>query len=223
MKRFFHFFLLVAGLFQISFSQGEFLLRGQSGFGAGCGIGTDREKQTVSICAGYSYHGFLDANLNYEKANGGAVQDGILSPSMTFYVVKQEDADDIPTLGFSVGYRHYHSKTTETVIVPDSVAVRWRSYERLSESTVDAVLLGFTAQSRTDHWKVFFFQPILGAGLSVTNTGSEFTLRGGIAIGSRLIHGPMIILTPMVRTSIRPDDMDACSEHSVVRTIEPLF
>jgi hypothetical protein len=186
------------GLIQVSYSQGEFLLRGQSGYGGGGGFSSDREKQAFHVYAVYSYYGFLDANLTYEKANGGAVQGGVLTPRITYYFVKQEDAEDIPTLGFSVGFRHYTSKTTETMIVPDTIAVRWRSYELVTESAVNAVLLDLTAQSRTGRWKVFFFQPLLGAGFSMTNTGWEFTLRGGLSIGTRIVHGPMIILTPGV-------------------------
>jgi hypothetical protein len=112
--------------------------------------------------------------------------------------VKQEDAENIPTLGVSLGFSHYTSKKTETVIVPDSFIVSWRSYERVTESTINAINLGVTAQSRIGYWKVFFFQPVLGASLSATNNGSEFTLSGGISIGTRVVHGPLLVLTPSV-------------------------
>jgi hypothetical protein len=133
MKRFFIPFFLIFGLVQWSYSQSEFLPRGQSGYDCGFGLRTNREKNELNIYAGYSYRGFIDANLTYVKANGGTVQGGVLSPSIIFYLVKQEDAENIPTLGISVGFSHYKSKTTETVIVPDTTIVTWRSYERVTE------------------------------------------------------------------------------------------
>ena len=128
MNRFSLLFFLILGLYQRSFSQGEFLLRGQSGFSGGVGFSINRDVRGLDFLAGYSYRGFLDANLAYVKDNGGSVQGGVISPSFTFYFVKQEDAENIPTLGLTVGLSHYISKTTETVIVPDSFIVTWRSY-----------------------------------------------------------------------------------------------
>ena len=198
MRRFSILLFFMLSSIQWSFSQGEFLLRDQSGCGGGLGFSTNRDARGLNFFAGYSYRGILDANLTYAKENGGIVQDGIISPGITYYFVKQEDAGNIPTLGVSIGFSHYTSKKSETVIVPDSFIVSWRSYERVTELTINALNLGVTAQSKTGHWKVFFFQPLLGAGLSMTHAGWEFTLRGGISIGTRVVHGPLFILTPSV-------------------------
>ena len=189
---------LILGLVQWSFSQGEFLHRGQCGFSGGLGVSINRDARGLNVLAGYSYRGIVDAKMTYEKEDGGTVQGGVLSPSITFYFVKQEDAENIPTLGVSLGFSHYTSKKTETVIIPDSFIVSWRSYERVTESTINAINLGVTAQSRIGYWKVFFFQPVLGASLSATNNGSEFTLSGGISIGPRVVHGPLLVFTPSV-------------------------
>jgi hypothetical protein len=188
------FFLL--SIAQWSTSQSAFLLRGQNGLECGSGFSTNREGQGVKAFAGYSYHGYLDANLFYEKFNGGEIQGGVLTPMVTFYLAKQEDMESIPTFGLSLGFSHYVSKTSETIIVPDTIAVRWRSYERISESTVNAVTLGVTVQRRTGSWKVFFFQPFLGAGFSLIPAGWDFTLRGGLSVGSQIVHGPLVIFTP---------------------------
>jgi hypothetical protein len=198
MKRlsFFLFFLLCAA--QWSHSQSAFLLRGQSGWGGGLGLSTNREGQGLNVYAGYSYRGYLDANLSYTKYNGGDIQGGFLTPNITFYLAKQEDVENIPTLGISLGFSRYVSKTTATVIVPDTVNVTWRSYERTNESTINAVNLGVAAQRRIGSWKVFFFQPYLGAGFSLIHTGWDFNLRGGISIGSRVVHGPLLIFTPSI-------------------------
>jgi len=198
MKPFSILLFLMLGLVQLSFSQSEFLQRGQSGYGGGCGLCTDREKNELNLYAGYSYRGFIDAKLTYAKANGGAVQDGVLSPSMTFYFVKQEDAENIPTLGISLSFSHYTSRTTETVVVPDTVVITWLSYDRVTESTINALKLGVTAQRRTGYWKAFFFQPVLETEMVMKNNGWEFTLCGGVSIGTRIVHGPLLIFTSSI-------------------------
>ena len=198
MKRYSVLLLLMLGLVHLSFSQSEFLLRGQSGYGGGFGLNTNHEENGLNLYAGYSYRGFIDAKLTYEKANGGAVQGGVFSPSVTYYLAKQEDAENIPTLSISFAFSRYVSKTTETVIIPDTVIVTWRSYERVTEMTINAFKIGVTAQSQTGYWKVFIFQPLLDAELSITNVERVFMLRGGISIEARVMHGPLLILTPSI-------------------------
>ncbi|RPI04532.1 MAG: hypothetical protein EHM64_09600 [Ignavibacteriae bacterium] len=191
-------FFLTFGLIQWSQAQSEYLLRGRSGIGGGLEISSDHEKNSLALVAGYSFRGVLDASLKYSKANGGHVQGGVLSPIITIYPVKQEDAENIPTLGISLGFSRYLSKTSATVIVPDSAVISWRSYERTNEAAINSWNLGVTAQSRTGNWKVFFFQPLLGANFFLTNKGSEFKLRCGLSVGTRLVRGPLVIVTPEI-------------------------
>jgi hypothetical protein len=187
-------------LVQLSFSQSEFLVRGKSGIVGSLGFSTNRESNGMELSAGYSYRGFLDASLNFSKANKAKIRDGVLTPRITFYPLKQEDAKGAPSLGISIGFSHYTSKKTETVIVPDpdSTIINWRSYQRTTELTINAVKLGITAQRRMAYWKVFTFQPTLGAVLSVKKSGWEFTIRGGVAIVTRVVRGPLLILTPSI-------------------------
>ena len=70
MKRFSILVIIILGSIQWSFSQGEFLLRGQSGFSGGLGFSTNRDARGLDFLAGYSYRGILDANLSYVKENG---------------------------------------------------------------------------------------------------------------------------------------------------------
>jgi hypothetical protein len=200
MKRYSILFFFIIGLAQWSFPQSEFLRRGQNGIEGGVGLSTNNEAQGLSFFTGYSYHGFINANLLYVKTNGGLDQGGLLSPSITYYPIKQEDGKKKPTLGISLGFVRYHSKTTETVVVPDTVSYTWRSYDRVTELTVDALKLGVTAQSRTGRWRVLFFQPLLGASVSMSHTGWEFALHGGVSIGARVIRGPLLILTPSIES-----------------------
>jgi hypothetical protein len=182
-------------LVHCSFSQGEFIERGKSGIGGGVGFSTNREMNGKTLYVGFSYKAFLDANITYWKTNGGKVQDGVLSPSITFYPVKQEDAKKAPTLGISLGYSHYKSKSTSLVDVP-APNMQIRTDTIKTDLTVDAVKLGLNACRRTGYWKAFFFQPMIGADVLMVSSGWEFTLRGGVAIGSRIRGGPLLILTP---------------------------
>jgi hypothetical protein len=197
MKRFSIFFFLMIGLIHCSFSQGEFIKRGKSGIGGGAGFSTNREMNAKTLYAGFSYQGFLDANIAYWKASGGKVQDRVISSGITFYPVKQEDANKAPTLGISLGYTHYKSKSTSLVDVPEP-NVQFRTDTIRTDLTVDAVRLGISAYRRTGYWKVIFFQPMIGADVLMASSGWEFTLRGGVAIGSRIKGGPLFILTPSI-------------------------
>ena len=198
MKRLSILFFLIISLLQSSFSQGEFLQRGRSGFGVGTGFSTNSETNALGYYAGFSYKGLLDANLTYTKANGGKVKDGVVLPSITFYPVKQEDAKNAPTLGISLGFSRYTSKTTLKVETQDSVGVGWHWYEHDTTKTINAVKLGVSTHHRIGYWKVFFFQPMLGADLSMISSGWEFKLRGGVAIGTRIKSGPLLIFSPCV-------------------------
>jgi hypothetical protein len=197
MKQLSMFFFLMITMVHYSFSQGEFIQRGENGFGGGAGFSTNREMNGKTLYAGYSYKGFLDANLTYWKVNGGKVQDGVLSPSVTYYLVKQEDSEKAPTLGVSLGYSHYKSTSTSLVDVPGPNMHHLIDTIK-TDLTVDAVKLGVSVNRRIGYWKAFFFQPSISAGVSMISSGWEFTLRGSVAIGSRVMDGPLLILTPSI-------------------------
>ncbi len=197
MKRLSMFFFLIISLVHCSFSQGEFIKRGKSGIEGGAGFSVNSEMNEKTLYAGFSYKGFLDANIAYWKANGGKVQDGIISPGITFYPIKQEDAKKAPTLGISLGYSHYKSKSTSLVDVPEP-NMQHRMDTIKTDLTVDAVKLGVSAYHRTGYWKALFFQPMIGADILMASSGWEFILHGGVAIGSRIRGGPLLILTPSI-------------------------
>jgi hypothetical protein len=196
MIRFSILLFLTTILIYSSFSQGEFIQRGNNGFGGGAGFSTNSEMNGITFFAGYSYKGFLDANLTYWKVNGGKVQDGVLSPSVTYYLVKQEDSEKAPTLGVSIGFSRYTSKTVTKTEIPDTVGIQWRWYEHTEEKKVNAIKLGVNACHRIGYWKAFFFQPSISAGVSMISTGWEFIVHGSVAVGSRVMNGPLLILTP---------------------------
>ena len=197
MRRFSIFILLIGGLIQISFSQSEFLQRDQSGFGGGIMLITNRNASGFGLNAGYSYCGFLDGSLSFKKSDAGDAKEGIISPQITFYPVKQEDAENAPTLGISASYSHFSRTEINTFDVPDSPATH-HSVQQVEEKKINEITLGVTAHRRMGYWEILFFQPMFGAGLSMTNSGWQFALRGGVAIGTRVVNGPLLFLMPMI-------------------------
>jgi hypothetical protein len=194
MKQLSIFFFLMISLLQYSFSQGEFIKRGKSAVEIGGGFSTNREMHGNILFGGFSYKGFLDANLTYENANGGRIQGGVFTPSIIYYFLKQEDAKNAPTLGISLGYSHYQSKSTSFVEVP--MNMQYRIDTIVTDLTVDAVKLGVSAFHRLGSWRVYFFQPMIRADISMASSGWKFSFRTGVSIGSRIKRGPLFILTP---------------------------
>lgn len=181
-------------------AQGEYIGRGQNAFGVNISLSANRSITGYSAHVGYSYKGTLDAGLLWMKANAGIANEGILSPVVTFYPMKQEDAEKAPTLGLSLAYRHYTSSESKTIIVPDpdSTHIDHTSYQLQENHTVDALVVDVAAQRRLAYWSVFFFQPMLGAGVSFINSGIQFAFRGGVSIGTRVVKGPLLVVMPCI-------------------------
>jgi len=197
MKRLSIFLFLMISVVHCSFSQSEFIKRGKSGIGGGAGFSTNKEMNGKTLYAGFSYNGFLDLGVTYWKASSGKIRDEVFTPNITYYPIKQEDAKKAPTIGISLGYSHYKSKSTSSIDVPEP-NMQYRMDTIKTDLTVDAVKLGISAYRRTGYWKAFFFQPMISANVLMVNSGWEFTLRAGLAIGSRIRRGPLFIYTPSI-------------------------
>jgi hypothetical protein len=189
---------LVLATSQVIFAQSDILRRGQSGIGAGLGFSTNRETGQYLVTAGYAYQGFLDGTLMYSKASRGEVTQGVITPTVTFYPVKQEDADKVPTLGISLGFSHYVKTTTETVYSPnpDTTIIGAISFPIVQETTINALKFGVTAARRLGYWSVWFLQPSIGGRISISSAPWEFMVRADVTIGTRIVGGPIIALTP---------------------------
>lgn len=199
MKRLSLFFFLMIGLIQVSFSQGEFLKRGKSGFGAGIGFSTNREMNGKTAYAGFSYKGIIDIGLTYWKMSSGKIQDGVFTPSLTLYPIKQEVAKKVPTLGFSIGYSRYKTQSMTFLDVP-TPDMQHRIDTLESKATVNAIRLGVTAYHRIGRWKIFSIQPLIGMNAVVTKSGWEYTVRAGVSFSSRIKRGPLVVYTPSIES-----------------------
>jgi hypothetical protein len=199
MKRLIIFFFLMISMAYYSFAQSEYIRRGRNAFGGTAGISiANKEIDGSALYAGFSYNGFLDLGLTYWKSNNGKIHDDIFTPGITFYPIKQEDARIAPTIGISISYSHYKSQSMSFVDVPVP-GMESRTDTLKKELTVDAVNIGVNACRRTEYWKGSFFQPMIGAGISIIGSSLEFVLSGSCAIGTRIKGWPLLILMPGIK------------------------
>jgi hypothetical protein len=105
MKSFITVFIIF--LFSCSiYGQGAYLERGQSGFGIGGGFSTNEDVTGIGGSVGYSVNGIFDFGIGVEsfsfdqKLLGADLSATVISPSLTFYALKQND--EIP-LSFAIG------------------------------------------------------------------------------------------------------------------------
>jgi hypothetical protein len=197
MKHVFCYILFQVVMMSFMLAQGEYVSRGTSAYSGSVLMRSNSQASEFGIQAGYSYKGILDAGLLYVKANAGDSKDGILSPSVTYYFVKQEDAEQAPTVGLTFSYRHYQSMNTSTVAEPDSIpAITYHTRDITTTQSLDAFIFDVVAHKRVGYWNVFFFQPMLGGGVTMTRADWNFVLRGGVEIGTRVVRGPLLVLVP---------------------------
>lgn len=84
-------------------SQGQYLEKGQNGFGVRAGFGTNEDMNLLGVDVGYSYNGIIDIGIGYAK---GTTKDepklsaNMIHPLVSFYLLKQNDT--MP-LSFSAG------------------------------------------------------------------------------------------------------------------------
>ena len=88
------------------YGQGAYLDRGQSGFGIDGGFATNEDVTGISGSVGYSVNGIFDFGIGVksfsfdQKLLGADLGATAISPSITFYALKQND--EIP-LSFAIG------------------------------------------------------------------------------------------------------------------------
>lgn len=88
------------------YGQGAYLDRGQSGFGFGASISTNKDATGIGGSVGYSFSGLFDFEIGVgrysfdQKLFGEDLSATVISPNVTFYALKQNE--DLP-LSFAIG------------------------------------------------------------------------------------------------------------------------
>jgi hypothetical protein len=186
---------MIALLYQSAFPQSEYLRRGKTGFGGGIGFSLNRVETGMYAFGGFSYKGIWNLDVAYAKYDGGKISDGVITPTITYYPVKQEDSKKAPTLGISIGYSQYNSTTISTASVPGQ-GTQGKDTTLTTTLKIQGIKLGVAAHHRIGSWKMFSFQPLLGGGVMIHRHGWEFNFRAGVSVISRIKGGPLFIFTP---------------------------
>jgi len=182
-------------LSHVSHSQSSFKLRGENGFIIYPGVSIEKRISKLDLSLGYSYKGYIDFFLSFFKANGGDVKDLVIVPGISFFLVKQEDVGNVPSVGLVVAYSRYNSVSESIVSIPESVAGS-RDTLVVGEKRISSVGLGVTAHKRIGSWKQIFFQPFIDALFYLNSEGWRSSIRCGIIIGSKLKSGIQIFASP---------------------------
>jgi hypothetical protein len=195
MKRLIVSFLLTIGFCHSAFSQGEYILRGRNGIAGGAGISVRKEINGSFFYAGISYKGFIDAGITYWRSIENTINDEIFTPRITYYPIKQEDAKIAPTIGISLGYKHYRTKSITLIDIPQPDLERRIDTIR-KDMAVDAVIFGVNAYRKIANIKGAYLQLMIGTDISTTDTGLEFILHSGLSIGARIGSLPLLVFMP---------------------------
>lgn len=92
-----------------TFSQGEFLFKGETGFGGNFGIAKSSDLVTSAFSLGYAPADFLDFAVSIgrlEELGSSEGSGSSFSPSVTLYPRKQEKKGSRPTVGINIGYTY---------------------------------------------------------------------------------------------------------------------
>ncbi len=114
-------FCLLCFTVSIGFSQGAYLKKGQTGYGAGLGFSSNREATGYDASFGYSSIGLLDIGISAalislnQKFDNYDISAVAVSPGITFYAVKQDSLGALVSVAVSAGYEYdiYTSKALD--------------------------------------------------------------------------------------------------------------
>ncbi len=198
----FHICIMLAALSFLTFhesrAQSEFEQRGASGFLGSAGFFAGSGTAGGIIDLGYSPSGIWDAGFIWEKGSSGPTAGGIFSPNFTYYVLKQEDAPRVPSLGISIGYSRYSIDETTSFIVPVGAA-GVRDSSLTNNTTYNFITLMGIAHRRAGSWRNFDFQPFFGGGFALSSQEWNFVWRGGVSITKQLQPNMTLVIRPFLQ------------------------
>ena len=171
------------------FSQGEYLYKGESGFGAAFSITSANHTASMEMSAGYCWKGIADVVIGYGGANLDYRSTGSsVSPSIAIYLSKQEREKSTPTVGIVFTYT--------SITYPPS------KYAGTSQESGEAFSVGVATAHEATHSASFIVQPMVEVGYtSAREDGlrtNGMTMAGSLAMGPRLKGGGIIAVAPAV-------------------------
>ncbi len=193
----FYSLIIVFLLSTSNYGQGAYLERGQSGFGIGANFLTNEDVTSIGGSVGYSVSGIFDFGIGVDRLSfdqkllGENLSATVISPSVTFYALKQNDNLPISfALGAGYDWQIYYNDALKN----NNVDMTGGFY------SVGGVLFGYFQASNS-----FRIQPSVGFSyftgeLKVEDdNGNEETEKDNttvfsLALGWHSIHHPQMFL-----------------------------
>jgi hypothetical protein len=163
------------------FAQGEFLYRGQGGFGASFDIMQGDHVMTYGLTAGYCVMGMFDIDFGYgwfDNSANASFSGSSVTPSLTIYFAKQVKDQPKPTIGLALAYTYL------TFDVPG-----------IKPRTEEAYLLGITIAHEIRNPSHIIIQPGVTVGY-VMGYGEGISTTVSLATGGRFDGGKVIVFRP---------------------------
>ena len=169
----------------LAFSQGEFLQKGQNGFGITAGYVHLDETNGFTTGAGLSIGTIVDFGFSYSKVFIRGKEDypiSTWSPSLTILVLKQEES---PTgIMITAGYIH----------------------ESVEQSTSNGFAFGINLYTRSDEFGGIYAQPSFSLSYYIYSAGTEYEssmiINLGLPFVFRLKNSNLLLITPAFSTGV---------------------
>ena len=189
------------------FAQGEFLKRGESGWGVAGSAAFVQTSSAYGISFGYSFKGFFDVGLGVGRGYQGEggdyqVYSNFIAPSITVYLAKQDGRKRTPTIALSLSYQYVSINTPEPTGYYDPTPAPYGSYRytgtEIHTSDDQSFNASFTFSDNVFKENSSIIQPTISFGYSCNGSVNQFGAQIGISLGGRLEGDFILALTPMV-------------------------
>jgi hypothetical protein len=193
---------LLAALFILTFyecrAQSEYEQRGTGGIVGSAGFFSGSGTAGGIVAVGYSPRGIWDVGFTWEKGGSGPTANGVFSPNFTYYILKQEDAPRLPSLGVSVSYSRYSVEEVTSFVVPVGAA-GVKDSSLTNNTAYNFVTLMGIVHRQAGTWRNFDFQPFLGGGFALSSREWDFVWRGGVSITKLLRPNMTLVIKPFLQ------------------------
>jgi hypothetical protein len=193
------------------FAQGEFLKRGESGWGVSTSAAFVKSSSAYGVSVGYSFKGILDFDLGVGRGyqepqsfdgDDYQVYSNFIAPSITIYLAKQDSRKRTPTVALSLSYQYISIKTPGPIFSYVQNPTPYGSYKYMGKEIYTSndrlfnVSLAFSSNVLKENSSII--QPIISFGYTRDKNVNQFGAQIGLSLGGRLEGDFILTLTPMV-------------------------
>jgi hypothetical protein len=184
-----------------AFAQGNFLKKGQSGFGLTGAYSSSSSIQGFTGIAGISFGGTFDLSLGVERAAVDAtgladLKATAIAPQLTFHIIKQNSARSPVSVAFSIGYGYNKYSS------PDLDAVSYTMWDQVFS-------IGVMLYRDVPLSEKIYLQPLIGGGytnsslklknaegLTLSNEDYAWSFSAGLPVVYGISDRTLLVLEP---------------------------